>query len=72
MDDPFVDANHALLVGEIAGLLMAVLPQRGIAPSQIDILYSDNESAILSNKIRVTRPSGSYTLTVTKDTADDE
>lgn len=60
----FEDGNHALLTGEIIGLLLATLTTRGIAPTQVEPVMDDDG---FTNQIRIIRPSGNWLLTVTKD-----
>lgn len=60
----FADANHSLLMGQVIGLLMAAEKQRWSAPTRIEVLR-DGEN--YTNQVRLTRPSGSYLLTLAKE-----
>jgi hypothetical protein len=67
MHEKMVDPNHALLVGNVAGVLHRALVELAdkfgdALPTKVEMLKDEN--GIYTNQIRVTRSSGSYLITI--------
>lgn len=65
-----IDQNHAFLIGNVAGLLHRALEDfahehRDSIPTQVEMLRDEN--GICTNRIRVTRPSGTYLITIKQE-----
>lgn len=58
-----MDADTALFVGNLLGALMTVPQSNWPCTTDIEIV---TDGAKYTNQIKVTRPSGSYLITVTK------
>lgn len=58
-----VDENHALLVGHVTGALMRLATDTG-TPTSIEPIMAGPR--VYTNKIKVTRPSGDYIISVEK------
>lgn len=61
------DENLALLCGQVWGALMAQDPARWTAPTDVMPVYDDEGN--YTNALRITRPSGTYRLTIVVDNA---
>lgn len=64
------DPNHALIIGNVAGVLHRALVEfadkyNDALPTKVEMLRDENGT--YTNQIRVTRPSGTYLITVEKE-----
>jgi len=62
-----IDPNHALLIGNVTGVLHRALVELAdefgdSLPTKVEMLRDENGA--YTNQIRVTRPSGTYLITV--------
>lgn len=65
-----VDGNHALLVGNVVGLLMQAISEGDmLVPTRIELETIDGA---YTNRIFVMRPSGRYVVTVERLSDDDD
>lgn len=60
-----VDENHSLLVGHVMGALMRLATDSG-TPTHVEPIQAG--PGVYTNRIKVKRPSGEYTVTVEKVT----